>query len=432
MGRKYTLIASIILITAPSIMMGILPGYEVWGILSPILLILLRMMQGLSVGGQLAGSYVLSIEQSSANSRGFRGAVCDASSTFGFLLASMAATLVRNVWSDEQVDAWAWRVPFWFSLVLAPVLYYVIDNVEESKAWEDNEDKTTTTTQTEEKNEKQKYAETPQHQCDQKSEKSLAIIDLFRSPFHTRQVWGMIFYLSTTMTAFFLLYVWIPVYLSELRGLLSQADAMLLNMLTVSFHIPMLVINGRWSDTFYHRKHLLRIGICGTIVAAPVMMYMFESVDSSFVGLLIAQLLMALCVSMMHGSNGAYEVESWMADPALTFTGVAVSHNLSACIFGGSMPLIGTYLVYLADDQISEHGMSSHDSIGYYLWRMLPGFYISIFGFISLYCVSYVIRHPHDPHTGVDYTNTDTISLPKEHETKEHNDATQKYQPPVC
>ena len=79
-GRKHALVFSILLITIPSILMGVLPGYETWGWVSPILLVLLRMMQGLSVGGQLAGSYVLSIEQSSAKSRGFRGSVCDASS----------------------------------------------------------------------------------------------------------------------------------------------------------------------------------------------------------------------------------------------------------------------------------------------------------------------------------------------------------------
>jgi MHS family proline/betaine transporter-like MFS transporter len=79
-GRKHALIASIVMITVPSVLMGILPGYATWGVASPILLVILRMMQGLSVGGQLAGSYVISIEQSSSKTRGFRGSVCDASS----------------------------------------------------------------------------------------------------------------------------------------------------------------------------------------------------------------------------------------------------------------------------------------------------------------------------------------------------------------
>lgn len=78
-GRKNALVFSILLITIPSVAMGMLPTYEMWGIAAPILLVLLRMLQGLSVGGQLAGSYVLSIEQSSAATRGFRGSICDAS-----------------------------------------------------------------------------------------------------------------------------------------------------------------------------------------------------------------------------------------------------------------------------------------------------------------------------------------------------------------
>jgi MHS family proline/betaine transporter-like MFS transporter len=79
-GRKNALAFSIVLITVPSVAMGLLPTYEMWGAAAPILLVILRMVQGLSVGGQLAGSYVLSIEQSSSRTRGFRGSVCTASS----------------------------------------------------------------------------------------------------------------------------------------------------------------------------------------------------------------------------------------------------------------------------------------------------------------------------------------------------------------
>lgn len=100
-GRKNALVFSILLITVPSILMGCLPTYQAWGAAAPVLLVLLRMMQGLSVGGQLAGSYVLSIEQSSSRSRGFRGSVCDASSvrcscsyTEGLRTASQNALLL--------------------------------------------------------------------------------------------------------------------------------------------------------------------------------------------------------------------------------------------------------------------------------------------------------------------------------------------------
>ena len=91
-GRKNALVFSIVLITVPSILMGMLPGYYTLGWIAPVLLVILRMMQGLSVGGQLAGSYVLSIEQSSSRSRGFRGSICDASS-----VRKLAATILQIV-----------------------------------------------------------------------------------------------------------------------------------------------------------------------------------------------------------------------------------------------------------------------------------------------------------------------------------------------
>lgn len=84
--------------------MGVLPGYATWGIASPILLVLLRMMQGLSVGGQLAGSYVISIEQSSAKTRGFRGSVCDASSVRTFLRLYHVPLLIINAVISSHVN----------------------------------------------------------------------------------------------------------------------------------------------------------------------------------------------------------------------------------------------------------------------------------------------------------------------------------------
>lgn len=89
---------SILLITVPSVLMGILPGFDKWGFVSPALLVLLRMLQGLSVGGQLAGSYVISIEQSSSKTRGFRGSVCDASSVrkhFAMLCTQLVCGIIH-------------------------------------------------------------------------------------------------------------------------------------------------------------------------------------------------------------------------------------------------------------------------------------------------------------------------------------------------
>ena len=380
-GRKNALVFSIVLITVPSALMGVLPTYQQWGFVAPICLVLLRMVQGLSVGGQLAGSYVLSIEQSSANSRGFRGSVCDASSVGGFLLASFVSAVVRYVFTGDQVDQWAWRVPFLFSIVLAPILYIIVKQTGESKHWEQGKEN--------------KKAEKAIRENEQ--EEKSALSDLLSSPFRRRQLMGMIFVLAPLTSSYYMIFLWAPVYLSQLRGLLSQADATSMNALVIACYMVMLLINGKLSDTFPHRMDLIRIGLPGIIVAAPAMFGMYES--ESVIGYFLGQLQYAACLSLFQGGMAAWKVELWMSDPTLSYTGVAVGHNVASCIFGGTLPLVATFLYYRSSEWIPEE-IEDEDELASFWPRLVPGLYISILASLSLYSISFIIRHPHDIRTG--------------------------------
>mmetsp|Transcript_2657 Transcript_2657/g.3873 ORF Transcript_2657/g.3873 Transcript_2657/m.3873 type:complete len:556 (+) Transcript_2657:183-1850(+) len=375
LGRKNALVFSIILITVPSVLMGLLPGYDQWGITAPILLVILRMLQGLSVGGQLAGSYVISIEQSSSKNRGFRGSICDASSVGGFLLASAMTSLVRRFLTEEQVNSWGWRVPFWISLLLAPVLYFIINNAEDSKVWE----------------ERTEHKETEKIIREQEDLKNPAFVDLLSSPFRRRQLFGMVGVLGAITGSFYILFLFTPVYLSILRGYMSEADADLMTFIIVACYICMVIFFGRISDTFPHRMDLMKIGIIGLIVSCPVMFGMFEC--ESVFGYFLAQLQFAFVLAIVEGGKAAWEVELWMNDPSLSFTGVAIGHNLASTLFGGTMPLIATFLYYRSDV------MASDDEDAFWP-RLIPAFYISVLACMALSSLNYLIRHPHDVRTG--------------------------------
>jgi len=378
-GRKHALVASIILITVPSLFMGILPNYEQIGNTAPILLVICRMIQGLSVGGQLAGSYVLSIEQSTNWNRGLRGSICDASSVGGFVLASFVTTCTRNYMPNQYaMEEWGWRVPFLLTLLFSPILYMIVSRSEESKLWsERNEQKET-----------EKVIREVQHVQD-----TPAFLDLLKSPFRRRQLMGQVGTMGVKASSFYVLFVWTPVYLSELRGVVDVQTADLFNLTTVTCYIFFLVMSGKISDSFPHRQDLMKFGIVGVIFAAPIMFALFES--ESQTGYLIAQLQYALCLSFIQGGIAAWEVELWMADPTLSFTGVAMGHNLASCFFGGTTPLFCTMLFYYSIN-MSEDYYSSRDLY----FRMIPGLYISLIGCISLFCITFVIRHPHDVRTG--------------------------------
>lgn len=224
-----------------------------------------------------------------------------------------------------------------------------------------------------------------------------AIYDLMASPFRRRQLVGMIGLLSATTSTFYILFLFCPVFLSELKGVMTQAHADSMNFIVVSFYIVFLLFSGQASDKFPHRKDLMCIGLPGLIVACPVMFSMFES--ESWWGIFIGQILLALCLALVNGGMAALEVELWMADPTLSFTGVAVGHNTAATLFGGTMPLVATGLYYQSQILVNEDEMYPN-FFNTLIPQMLPGLYISLLGMISFFCVSCVVKHPHDVRTG--------------------------------
>lgn len=291
------------------------------------------------------------------------------------MLASAVTTITRSVLSKHQVDVWGWRVPFLVSLLLAPILYNIVKNAEESKLW----------------SERKEQKEMEQIIRESENAQRPAVVDLFSSPFRRRQLVGMIGVLGGVTSSYYTLFLWTPVYLSELRGVMSEKGADLMNFFVVAIYMCFLLCAGKLSDKFPHRMDLFRIGFPCLIIGAPAMFAMFES--ESVTTFFMAQIMFALFLALVEGGKAAWEVELWMADPTLSFTGVAIGHNIAATIFGGTLPLFATFLFYRANDLEAL----ANDA----LWpRMLPGFYITILSCVALYCISFVVRHPHDIRTG--------------------------------
>lgn len=291
------------------------------------------------------------------------------------MLASAVTTITRSILTEDQVNSWGWRLPFLFSILLAPALYSIVSHTEESKLWAERSE--------------QKETEEMIRETENLSDRP-AVVDLLSSPFRRRQLIGMIGVLSACSSSFYTLFLWAPVYLSELRGLMKDKEADLMNFIVVGSFMFFLLSAGKLSDMFPHRMDLMRIGLPGLIFAAPVMFGMFES--ESIFGYLLAQLMFAFCLALVEGGKAAWEVELWMADPTLSFTGVAIGHNVASTIFGGTMPLVATFLYYRANNLITAESD---------FWpRLLPGLYVSVLGCVSLFCLTWVTRHPHDVRTG--------------------------------
>src|SRR3954469_15695001 len=124
-GRKAALIMTLSLMGAATALMGVLPGYAKIGVFAPILLVVLRVVQGIGVGGEWGGSVLMAMEWGSSRRRGFMASLPQLGVPIGLLLSTLAVRLVSGAVGPDAFDAWGWRIPFLISIVLVGIGLYV-------------------------------------------------------------------------------------------------------------------------------------------------------------------------------------------------------------------------------------------------------------------------------------------------------------------
>ena len=137
MGRKAALVTALVMMGVATTLIGLLPGYETIGPFAPLLLILLRFVQGLAVGGQWGGAMLLVTESAPAEKRGFYGAFAQAGAPLGVILANVAFLIVTASVSTEALLDWGWRIPFLASIILIGLSMYVQLTLEDTPAFKE-------------------------------------------------------------------------------------------------------------------------------------------------------------------------------------------------------------------------------------------------------------------------------------------------------
>jgi MFS family permease len=134
-GRKYTFLVTIVIMGGSTFIVGCLPGYEMIGIAAPILLILLRMLQGLALGGEYGGAATYVAEHSPADKRGFFTSWIQTTATLGLFLSLLVILGARTAVGEEQFADWGWRIPFWVSALLLIISVWIRMSMHESPAF---------------------------------------------------------------------------------------------------------------------------------------------------------------------------------------------------------------------------------------------------------------------------------------------------------
>jgi MFS transporter, MHS family, proline/betaine transporter len=310
-GRRAALSLAVMCMAVPTAAIGFLPTYETWGIVSTVSMIVFRMLQGLSMGGALTGSISFVIEHSDKNKRGFFGSISMMSICTGILLGSLVSYLVKNSFSVEQFDLWAWRVPFIMGVLVFFVGIYIKNNTQETPLFEEA-----------------KY-------------RGEVVVNPLRTVFknHWFDMIISILINATGSIIFYLEAIYLVTYLKINRGFPDSDVSILVN----SCYVLMIFITlfAGWLSDKIGRRKIFVGNLIFIIVASPFLLNVMESGDFGLV--IFAQIVIAVMAAMYIGPEPALQAELYPT--AVRNTALSVSYNTATSVFGGTAPYIIESLV---------------------------------------------------------------------------------------
>jgi MFS family permease len=331
-GRQSTLVATLMLLGAASILTGILPGYATLGIAAPILLILLRFLQGIGVGGEWGGATLLAMEYSDDRHRGFWTSWPQAGVPIGLMLAAVAMLLFRNLYPGEAYQSVGWRMPFLLSPILLLIGFYIRLRISEPPSFV-------------------RVQET-------KQVSKAPLLEVFRS--YWREVLLSMLLRSGDHAPFYIFTIFMLSYgvaTVKLPPELLYAGLSMAAIIEVVV-MPMIAL---LSDRVGRKRCYLVGCVCTAILAFPY----FWFLNTRNVGLVVLAIILSLavCHACLYAPMAALISERFST--RVRYTGATLGFQLSSLTAGGPAPIIATYL--LANQFRLPHGFPPYISIVLYI-----------------------------------------------------------------
>lgn len=252
-GRKYTFMVTLLLMGGATFLIGCIPSYETIGFMAPLLVLVLRLLQGLALGGEYGGAATYVAEHAPKGQRGYWTSWIQTTATFGLFISLMVILVTRGTLSEEAFDEWGWRVPFWISILMVVVSYFIRRKMHESPVFAKAkaEGKTSTNPL------KESFGN--------KFNLKFILLALFGAAMGQGVVWytGQFYAMSFMKTVMF-------VESSQVDGLLGLA---------LLFATPFFVFFG-WLSDKVGRKAIMMLGmLCAILLYRPIYDKMYTTVD---------------------------------------------------------------------------------------------------------------------------------------------------------
>lgn len=317
-GRKFAFLATLLIMGGSTAAIGLLPTYSRIGIFAPILLVLLRMFQGLALGGEYGGAAVYVAEHVPDNRRGFYTGFIQTTATIGLFVSLIVILITRQVLGEAGFAAWGWRIPFLLSIVLVVISFYIRMQLGESPLYTKLKSSGATSS-------------TP-----------------IRESFNTWPKWKLVLKILFGVTAGQAVTWYTSQFYSLffLQTVLKLPLAVSYKLLAVALVIgtPSFVLLGALSDRIGRKKLMM----LGNLLGGVGYFFIYRGITAAaharnpaaIVGLIVVQIIIA---AMITGPVAAFLVESFPA--RVRYTSMSLPYHFGNGWFGGFLPLIATALV---------------------------------------------------------------------------------------
>jgi MFS family permease len=338
-GRKRALTLLILLMAGSTVAVGIIPGYATIGIAAPVLIVLARLVQGLSVGGEFASATAMLVEYVPPGRKMFYGSLQMVSQSVAVTIASLAGFLTTAFLPHATLMSWGWRLPFLLGVLVGPIGFYIRRRVEESP----------------------EFAMLAAQNSGVRASTPLRTV--------LRQHWAAVLsgigLIVAGTGATYLWNTYLPIYVT--RQLHMPMDRALIGI-TICGAISACIIPfiGRLSDRVGpYRVYLTAVVVFG-VISWPLLRYVTAHPDHA--RLLEAQIVANIILAFM--AAGVPGMMAGLFPTSVRSTGMAVAYNVAVTVFGGLAPLTVTWMIRHFDS------------------RMMPAVYLMIAAVLSLVLVT--------------------------------------------
>lgn len=303
-GREKAMSLSVLAMAIPTVLMASMPTYEEIGIWAPIGLVLLRIIQGLSVGGEFTSSLIYLTENAPQNRRAFTAVWGSWGATVGILAGSTVGLIVSHMVPEPKIVAWGWRLPFVIGGVIALVGWWI-------------------------------RRETRGDLPAQPTEAPVQM--LFRK--HKRDVARVILLNIGSGVAFYTAFIYAVSYI---RNIDDMPEGLALEVNSLAMLVLLLILPlAAWLSDHLGRRPLLILGSSSIALFAIPIFMLLHSTDALHI--LVGEVFFALMVGITNGAIVAYNVE--LMPSAVRCTGLALAYNIAIGLFGGTTPMIAAILI---------------------------------------------------------------------------------------